>query len=225
MNAATDGRYELDHELDPGETDGEPAELMPYERAQELSEHFEDIGRRTIAPGVVLGRVVSIDSSKNNAKIAVDVDVPAEPDAQRTFFDKPKSWDRGYAFVRFVEGYGYSRSNFAAMIEDGVEVKVKRQEDDYEIVVPKNTRERTRSRLSRITAPFRRLFTDMDPSKPAVFIPVVLAVEWLGAVIGLGMAASGDILVASLLWVFWLAMWQALGIMAAVDIGSIYFNW
>lgn len=117
-----------------GELNG--SEMVAYDRAKELSEQFADIQRRTLGDGVVRGTVTSIDTSKSNAKIAIEVDVPAEEEPERFYLTKPKAWDESYKFVRWTRSYGFDASDFAGMIEKGVEVEVRRDDGDYELVVP-----------------------------------------------------------------------------------------
>lgn len=132
----------IDRELaDEQQPDGElgETEMVAYDRAAKLSEQFESIEARTLDDGIVRGTVTAIESTTRGGSIAVDVDLPAEPDDVRFNFTKPKVWSERYDFVRWLDKYDYGSGDFAGMIERGVEVEVRRDGGDYELVIPESS--------------------------------------------------------------------------------------
>lgn len=130
-----------------GELDG--TEMVAYREAAELAAHFEGIETATIGDGLVHAPVTAIEASPGNSAVAVEVDVPAEEDDEQFFMDKPKTWTNDYAFVRWVEGHGYTAGDFQGMIEKNVKVEVRREDGEYELVVPEKPTPPVRSTAAR----------------------------------------------------------------------------
>jgi len=82
------------------EDEYEETELQTMERAMDLSKQFEEVKQRTVEDGMVLGKLVDIQTSANNDRISVEIDLPAEGDTERKRFRKPKRWSDEYNFVR-----------------------------------------------------------------------------------------------------------------------------
>lgn len=127
---------EVDSDDDSTETD-----LQAYEEAKDLSNYYDDIKTRTLDGNVVKGYVQSINTTKKNGAVSIQVDVPAEPELEQFTMEKPKVWSDEYEFVRWVEYHGYSAEDFAGMIKQGVQVEVLIEEDsygnsEYELFVP-----------------------------------------------------------------------------------------
>lgn len=132
-------KYVLPETQQPdGELD--ESEMVAYDNAKELSEQFDAIKTQTLGDGIVRGTVTAIETTTHNQKIVIDVTVPAETDPVRFYMWKPKVWDETYEFVRWLHKYGYSAEDFAGMIEKGIEVEVRRDDDEYELVVPRRRR-------------------------------------------------------------------------------------
>lgn len=184
------------------DTELEGGEMVAYDRAQELAEQFEDIQTATIGDGVLRAPVESIEASPNNAAISIKVDVPAEPDAKQFFLDKPKSWSREYEFVRWVEHHGYSAGDFQGMIEKGVQVEVKREDDDYELVIPERITDKTRNYRQRLAENALTVLVDMGDYKLAISGIVGFAVAWIVSAMLMGVALSGNVLMFALLITF-----------------------
>lgn len=208
----------------------EAGELMPMERAQEISEQFADIESRTISEGVVNGRILTIDTTTANGAMSIDIDVPAEPDPVNFTMSKPKSWDQRFEFVRFVEHYGYGASNFAAMIEDGVEVAVNYdpgRRDEYELVIPDyaETTDRYERAKTHVKAVLRKIADDFDPSEGVIMVPAALTSLWFGVALALGMVMSGEIFLMSV-WATAVGVFMMLcGMFVTVIIGEAIFDW
>lgn len=113
-------------------------ELQTMERAENLSEQFEEIKDRTVDDDdVVLGRLADIETSANNDRIVVSIDLPAEGSDKTERFRKPKVWNDRYKFVRWIRHYGYDADSFPNMIRDDCRVRVlKDSATDYELFVP-----------------------------------------------------------------------------------------
>jgi len=124
------------------EDEYEETELQTMERAMDLSKQFEEVKQRTVEDGMVLGKLVDIQTSANNDRISVEIDLPAEGDAERKRFRKPKRWSDEYNFVRWIKYYGYDADSFPNMIKDDCKVKVKKPSEggDYELFVPEGER-------------------------------------------------------------------------------------
>jgi len=122
------------------EDEYEETELQTMERAMDLSKQFEEVKQRTVEDGMVLGKLVDIQTSANNDRISVEIDLPAEGDTERKRFRKPKRWSDEYNFVRWIKYYGYDADSFPNMIKDDCKVKVKKPSEggDYELFVPEN---------------------------------------------------------------------------------------
>jgi len=116
----------------------EETELQTMERAMDLSKQFEQVKQRTVENGMVLGKLVDIQTSANNDRISVEIDLPAEGDTEKTRFRKPKRWSEEYKFVRWIKHYGYDADSFPNMIQDECKVKVSKPSDnsEYELFVP-----------------------------------------------------------------------------------------
>ncbi len=128
-----DDQFKIEDETEYGE-----AELQTMERAMDLSNQFEEIKYRTTEDGMVLGKLKNIETSANNDRIVVEIDLPAEGDTERKRFRKPKRWDNNYNFVRWIRYYEYSAETFPQMIDDECKVKVSKPSDgsDYKLFVP-----------------------------------------------------------------------------------------
>lgn len=127
----------LPDEQQKREWEGDESELPAIiEEADEMREQMEEISYRTNPDGTLKGIVKAIHYTKEGGTIAVDIDLPAEADLERFHFKKPKAWTYNYDWVRFVESYGHRASSITSMIEDGVNVKVKRVDEDYELIYP-----------------------------------------------------------------------------------------
>lgn len=139
-----DEQQKVDEDLDSGQ-------LTPYEEAQDLSQEFAYIDRRTVDTDTILCDVAGIYKASTGGSIAVEVNLPGPDDATKTFnFESPRVWSGMYEFVRWVDHYGYGSSNFEAMIKDDVEVEVSQSDQlsDYELYVPerdKSVRENIQS--------------------------------------------------------------------------------
>lgn len=135
--------------------DKDSGELTPYEEAQDLSQEFAHIDRRTVDDDTVLCDVKGIYKASTGGSIAVEVDLPGPDESTKTFnFEAPKVWSGVYGFVRWVEHYGFSSSNFEAMIQEDVEVKVQKPDDlgEYKLFIP----EQDVSVLDRVTVTFQK---------------------------------------------------------------------
>lgn len=121
--------------------------LANIQEADKIREQLEEVSYRTNDDGTIEGIVKQISMTKKNGTIAVDIDVPAETDPHREHFDKPKSWTRDWRFVRFVEAYGKRASSITSMIEEGVKVKIRMEDDEYELVIPSKAREIAREKF------------------------------------------------------------------------------
>lgn len=120
------------------EDEYEEAELQTMERAMDLSKQFEEVKQRTVENGMILGKLVDIQTSANNDRISVEIDLPAEGDTEQERFRKPKRWSDEYNFVRWIRHYGYDADSFPNMIQDECKVKVKKPSEsgDYDLFVP-----------------------------------------------------------------------------------------
>lgn len=127
----------------------EETELQTMERAMDLSKQFEQVKQRTVENGMVLGKLVDIQTSANNDRISVEIDLPAEGDTEKTRFRKPKRWSEEYKFVRWIKHYGYDADSFPNMVQDECKVKVSKPSDNsgYELFVPEKE-ESYRDKLS-----------------------------------------------------------------------------
>jgi len=173
-----------DDQQPDGELDG--TEMVAYDRAKELSAQFDEIQTATIGDGLVQGAVEAIEASPNNGAISVEVDVPAEPEPVQFFLDKPKSWNRDYDFVRWVEDHGYDAGDFEDMIERRVRVQVRREDDEYELVIPERGRDHSRKlkpAMKQYAASFGNLLRNHE-------IAAAIIVGLAGIFIGNAMAAS-----------------------------------
>lgn len=132
-----------DEQVKDSELEG--GEMIAYEKAQRLTEQFEQIQTSTIGDGMLRAPVSSIEATSSNDSIAIEVDLPAETEDERFYMDKPKSWSRDYDFVRWVEHHGYRAGDFEGMIEKGVQVEVKREDGDYELVIPERVTDKTKN--------------------------------------------------------------------------------
>ena len=127
------------------EDEYEETELQTMERAMDLSKQFEEVKQRTVEDGMVLGKLVDIQTSANNDRISVEIDLPAEGDTERKRFRKPKRWSDEYNFVRWIKYYGYDADSFPNMIKDDCKVKVKKPSEggDYELFIPEGQKSYT----------------------------------------------------------------------------------
>jgi hypothetical protein len=152
----------------------EEAELQTMERAMDLSKQFEEVKQRTVEDGMVHGKLVDIQTSANNDRIVVEIDLPAEGDTEQTRFRKPKRWSDKYNFVRWIKYYDYTADSFPNMVKDHCKVEVKKPSEtgDYELFVP----ERERGYRDRIPVPsIPPIYTSYKESKLPIF-------QWTGLV-------------------------------------------
>jgi len=138
MSASPDRDLPDDQVQIENEDEYEKSELQTMERAMNLSKQFEEVKRRTVEDGMVLGKLVDIQTSANNDRISVEIDLPAEGDTKQKRFRKPKQWSNKYDFVRWIKHYGYTADSFPNMIKDDCKVKVKQPSEsgDYELFIP-----------------------------------------------------------------------------------------
>lgn len=139
-----EGQQKMEEERDEDQL---PANI---EDTDYLREQMEDIFIRTNPDGTLEGIVKDLHYTKEGGTIAVDIDLPAEPDLYREHFTKPKVWSRRYEFVRFVEEYGHRASTITSMLEDGVTVKVRETDEGYELVIPFRIRENIKKELGKM---------------------------------------------------------------------------
>ena len=168
MSASTDRSLPDDQVQIEDETEYDEAELQTMERAMDLSNQFEEIKYRTTEDGMVLGKLKNIETSANNDRIVVEIDLPAEGDTKTTRFRKPKRWDNNYDFVRWIQHYNYSAETFPQMIDDECKVKVSKPSDgsDYKLFVPEKEKS-WRDRISNLS--IQPLYTKYKKSGAPVF--------------------------------------------------------
>lgn len=212
---------EIEREL-PSEQDKNGAKdgdvnLQSYEKAQELSQQFEDIQTATIGDNLLRGTVSAIESSPNNAAISVEVDLPAETDDIQFFLDKPKSWNREYDFVRWVEDHGYQAGDFEGMIEKGVRVEVRQEDDEYELVIPERVRDKTRKSKEKAKVLAKKMPEVLENKKEGFVTVSTIFGIFLGNLFTASLAFNGDILGFSII----ATLLGSLGGLAAVTISAI----
>lgn len=111
--------------------------MQTMERANELSRQYESIKDRTVDDNTVLGKIEDIDTSHNNNRIIIHVDVPAQGSNKMFRFKKPKLWSRDYEFVRWIQHYNYDADSFPNMLQDSCKVKVTKDGDgSYDLYIP-----------------------------------------------------------------------------------------
>lgn len=123
-----------DEQRPDGELDD--PQIRTYEEAAKLARHFEEIETATIGEDTFRAPVKAIESGGRHGKVAIEVDVPAEDGNEQFHLDKPKVWTDRFRFVRWVEGHGYTAGDFQLMIEKQTEVEVRRDNGEYELVIP-----------------------------------------------------------------------------------------
>lgn len=127
-----DEQYKLTEEQE----EEEDTDLQTMERANKLSEHYEHVKDRTVDDDTVLGKLEDIHTAEANDNIIIEVDVPAKDRNERFRFKDPSIWTDEYRFVRWIRHYGYDADNFPNMLQDHCHVKVKREENEYELFIP-----------------------------------------------------------------------------------------
>lgn len=126
-----------DEQVKVTDADSEEAvDLQTMERAEELSNQYETIKDRTVDSNTVLGLLTDIDTSANNDRIIVTVDLPAEGHDKTFRFRKPKVWANQYQFVRWIRYYDYDADSFPNMLQDECKVKVTKKEGGYDLYIP-----------------------------------------------------------------------------------------
>lgn len=121
-------------------SDSETTEIVNYEQTEKLSRELTELQEKTVGKDVLLAEVVGIESTSRGGSIALTVELPGGR-IKPFKFKKPRVWSHSYRFVRLVEGYGYSSSNFAAMVEEDVKVRVRERDGITSIIVPKRNRD------------------------------------------------------------------------------------
>lgn len=136
----------------------EATSLTPYEEAQDLSQEFAEIDRQTVDDSTIKCFVEGIYKTTTGGSISVVVTLPGTGTEESFLFTRPKVWSDEYDFVRWVSHYGYDSSNFEAMIQDNVEVEVRRKKngDEYELTMPKTRVRRLVSRVLEYREAWRR---------------------------------------------------------------------
>lgn len=181
----------------PDDADEEDTDLMTMERAENLAQQYESIKDRTVDENTVLGKLKDIDTSRNNDRIIVTIDLPAEDSNKQFRFRKPKVWTDEYEFVRWIQHYGYDADSFPSMLRDDCRVKVQREgTTEYDLYVPeKSTPIRTRVRTTLAEA--REWYPESQ-----FYASAVLAVGWLlaGIAFASGLVGTG------------LGTWQTVGL-------------
>lgn len=170
------GLPEGQRKLDPEVDEDDDLDLQTVEAAERISTHFEDIHQNTIDDDRVMGTVASINWSKNNTKVAVEVALPAQKHPERFYFDEPRVWTDRYEFVRWVRKYDHDADNLANMIDKGTEVELIHDDNDgdYELIIPdapRTLRSRAAGAIRWVTTPLRLIADDFAASELAVIGP------------------------------------------------------
>lgn len=117
--------------------DNAQGDLQTMERAMNLADQYETIKDRTVDDDTVLGRITDINTSRNNDRIIITIDVPGDDSNKEFRFRKPKVWSERYDFIRWIRHYGYDADSFPNMLRDDCKVKVLQDENrEYNLYIP-----------------------------------------------------------------------------------------
>lgn len=209
----SDEQYKLDEEQE----NQEEVSMQTIERANEISQQYEEIKDRTLGDGMVAGRLEDIDTSPGNDNIVVQVDLPGESADKEFRFKKPKVWTKKYDFVRWIQHYGYDADSFPNMLKGECDVKVENHgNEDYKLFIPeyKNRRENVKKKfgggndkLQSVLEVYRDSGSDLYIAPVLLFLHIVHGLIWTTPILsyGVGIVSSFGLWMA--ITVFILGLW------------------